>query len=88
MNRWIRIGIVFSAAVLWMDAIAISVSFAEDCAQLPKGPDRFSCLSRQKPGLADKHADKQERCREAAAGMGLADRKGANEYVAACMQKK
>jgi hypothetical protein len=88
MDGWVRIAIVSVAAVLGIAAFAMSKSFAEDCRQYPKGPARFSCVSRQNPGVADKQA----RCRQAAAAMGLKDEMGGaggmKGYVIACMQRK
>jgi hypothetical protein len=76
------------APVLGIAAFAASASFAEDCKQYPKGPERFSCMSRQNPGFTDK----QERCKQEAAKMGLRDQNGPGGnammgYVHACMNR-
>lgn len=62
-----------------------SVAFAEDCRQLPAGPARFSCVSRNHPQAAAK----MQRCKRQGQQMGLAPGKagGLQGYVQSCMQR-
>ena len=69
-------------------ALTCSTARAENCMTYPPGPERFACASATHPGLADK----RERCKQEAEGMGLhpahnMDGLSFRNYVMACMRR-
>ena len=72
------------AAAAFVLLTACTAARAQDCRDLPPGPARFDCASRNHPGLIEK----RERCRDQARQMGLTDRKSTRDYVMACMQRR
>ena len=74
--------------VLWLVAAGSADALAEDCRQLPQGPARFACVSKNHPGVVAK----LERCKEEGKRMGLSDTHngpggGLRPYVRACMNR-
>ena len=70
---------------------ACSEAQAQNCRELPPGPARFECASKNHPGLEAK----RQRCIEEGRQMGLAPRGGAGgaggglrPFVMACMQRR
>ena len=77
-----------SFVVLWFVAVGSADALAQDCRQLPQGPARFACVSKNHPGAVAK----LERCTEEGKQMGLSDTHngpagGLRPYVRACMNR-
>jgi hypothetical protein len=74
-------------------AIALStlstMSTAQNCMQLPQGPERFACVSKKNPAAEGK----LERCKQQALGSGLRPGAGMGngpalrDYVQSCMHR-
>ena len=74
-------------------AIALSafstIAMAQNCMQLPQGPERFACVSKKNPAAEGK----LERCKQRAQDMGLSPGTGMSrgpafkDYVQACMHR-
>ena len=80
----LMIGKLVAAAFVLLTACASAR--AQGCRELPPGPARFECASRNHPGLEAK----RERCQNEARqmGLGLDHTKGMREYVEACMHRR
>jgi hypothetical protein len=78
------IGKPISAALIFL--AACSGAAAQNCRDLPPGPAKFECASRNHPGLTAK----LEHCQEEARQMGLTKSHGSGmrEFVQACMHRK
>jgi hypothetical protein len=76
-------------SILILSALFCSPAAAEDCNSLPPGPQRFACASAHHPAAAEK----RERCKHEAEGMGLQPSHNTNgqafkSYVSSCMQRR
>jgi hypothetical protein len=80
-----------AAAVIIASAFLSSAALAQNCRNLPPGPQRFECASQSHPGLLAK----RERCKEEGRQMGLKPAGGLGGaggglrgFVMACMQRR